>query len=183
MDWSAKFAAALPYREFLEKYGSDVERRRWEEFHQSVSLTDAQRQLLGSFVRDMPVLVMAGTWCGDCVNQCPIFDRFASASACIRVRFVDRDADPELAAALHTCGAARVPAVVFLSEDGQFCGRYGDRTLARYRQLAETLSGAACSTGLADATAAAVVQDWLNEFERVQWMLRTSARLRQKHGD
>ena len=30
---------------------------------------------------------------------------------------------------------------------------------------------------------AAVLQEWLNEFERVQWMLRLSPRLRQKHGD
>jgi hypothetical protein len=29
----------------------------------------------------------------------------------------------------------------------------------------------------------AVTQDWLEVFERAQLMLRTSARLRQKHGD
>jgi len=28
-----------------------------------------------------------------------------------------------------------------------------------------------------------VVQDWLNEFERVQWILRTSGRLRKLHND
>jgi hypothetical protein len=28
-----------------------------------------------------------------------------------------------------------------------------------------------------------VTQDWLNEFERVQWILRLSPRLRQAHGD
>jgi hypothetical protein len=30
---------------------------------------------------------------------------------------------------------------------------------------------------------AAVTQDWLDEFERVQLLLRLSSRLRQKHGD
>ena len=25
--------------------------------------------------------------------------------------------------------------------------------------------------------------EWLNEFERMQWMLRTSGRLRELHGD
>jgi hypothetical protein len=30
---------------------------------------------------------------------------------------------------------------------------------------------------------AATLQDWLDEFERVQLMLRLSTRLRQKHGD
>jgi len=28
-----------------------------------------------------------------------------------------------------------------------------------------------------------VLQEWLDEFERVQWMLRLSPRLRQLHGD
>jgi hypothetical protein len=31
--------------------------------------------------------------------------------------------------------------------------------------------------------AAATLQAWLDEFERVQLILRLSARLRQKHGD
>jgi hypothetical protein len=30
---------------------------------------------------------------------------------------------------------------------------------------------------------AAVVQDWLDEFERIHWIVRLSARLREKHGD
>ena len=46
--------------------------------------------------------------------------------------------------------------------------------------------GASCPTGLVlpgDPLLAQVTQDWLNEFERVQLMLRLSARLRQKYGD
>ena len=29
----------------------------------------------------MKVIVLAGAWCGDCVNQCPILDHFAAATA------------------------------------------------------------------------------------------------------
>jgi len=183
MDYAAKFATGLTYDDFLGKYGSDTERRRWNDFHEQVSLSEEQTSLLGSFVRDMQVLVMAGSWCGDCVSQCPIFDHFAQATDKIQLRFFDRDDNPDLADALQTCGAARVPAVVFLSEDGKFCGRAGDRTLSKYRQMASSLSGAACSTGIADSLTDAVVQDWLEEFERIQWMLRTSGRLRELHGD
>lgn len=183
--YAGAFDAALLYRDFLEKYGTPDHRRRWDEFHASISLTPAQKDLLASFVREMKVVVMAGAWCGDCVSQCPIFEHFAAASPCLKIRYVDRDDSSGLSAELMTCGAARVPAVVFLSEDGQFCGRAGDRTLAKYRSLIRNLGGASCSPGLnvdTDLTAA-VVQDWLNEFERVQWMLRTSSRLRQLHGD
>jgi len=132
------------------------------------------------------VLCLAGAWCGDCVNQCPIFDRFAAVSPRIELRFFDRDAHPELAAELRICGGARVPVLVFLSEDGQEVARYGDRTLSKYRQLVGQLAGASCPTGLVlpeQDLLDAVTGDWLNEFERAQWILRTSARLRQLHGD
>ncbi|MCA8994341.1 MAG: thioredoxin family protein [Planctomycetaceae bacterium] len=185
MDFAQQFEKAQPYAEFLNQYATDDQRTRWENFRSSIELTAEQRELLASFTRDMQVLVLAGTWCGDCVNQCPIFELFAEAAGCIQVRYADRDDNPELAEALMTCGGARVPCVVFLSEDGQFCGRYGDRTLARYRATVAKLQGAACPTGLtpADSVTPAVIQDWLNEFERIQWMLRTSTRLRNLHGD
>ena len=83
-------------------------------------------------------------------------------------------------------GAARVPSVVFLSEDGHVCGRYGDRTLSKYRQMTADFAGAACPTGLGSPERTlldAVVQEWLNEFQRIQLMLRTSARLRKLHND
>jgi thiol-disulfide isomerase/thioredoxin len=183
MNFGDRYSAGLTYDQFLARYASPSDKLRWDDFHRHVALTDAQQALLGNFTREMQVLVMAGAWCGDCVNQCPIFDHFARHNERIQVRYFDRDDNPDLAAALQTCGAARVPAVVFLAEDGAFCGRAGDRTLSKYRQLATALSGAACSTGVADELTAKVVQDWLDEFERIQWMLRTSGRLRQKHGD
>jgi hypothetical protein len=186
MDFSAKFDAGLSYGDFLARYGSDEHRRRWAAVHEAVRLSGAQRELLAGFVREMKVLCLAGAWCGDCANQCPIFDHFSAASPKIQVRYCDRDADAELAETLKICGGSRVPVVVFLSEDGQMVGWYGDRTLARYRQLARDQLGASCPTGITPPDhnlLAAVTQDWLNEFERTQLLLRTSARLRKLHGD
>ncbi len=76
--------------------------------------------------------------------------------------------------------------MVFLSEDYQEIGRYGDRTLSRYRQMMAQMFGPSCASGLVLPTGPelnAIVQDWLNEFERVQSLLRISPRLRQLHGD
>jgi len=59
--------------------------------------------------------------------------------------------------------------------------------LSRYRQLGGQLMGEACSTGIVttgeEEQMGMVVQDWLNEFERIQLMLRLSGRLRRIHGD
>jgi len=186
MDFVAKFDRGLPYRAFLEHHGTEEQRRRWETVREQVQLTEAQKGLLRSFAREMHVLVLAGAWCGDCVNECPIFDRIASENDRIQIRYFDRDEHPDLADGLSICGGKRVPVVVFLSEDGYECGRYGDRTLSRYRQLVGKLTGAACPSGLVAPERTdleSVVQEWLNEFERIQHMLRTSSRLRQIHGD
>jgi hypothetical protein len=185
-DFAAKFEQGLSYELFLERFGTAEHRRRWASLHAVVSLSTAQRELLAGFRRDMKVLCLAGAWCGDCVNQCPIFDHFARATPRILMRYLDRDAEPELAAELRVCGGSRVPVVVFLSEDGLQVSHYGDRTLARYRRLAADQLGPACPTGLVvpdTELTAAVTQEWLNEFERVQLLLRLSPRLRQLHGD
>lgn len=186
MDFAAKFPTGLRYDDFLETHGSNEHRQRWQTLYERVSLSDAQKQLLHGFSRDLNVLCMAGTWCGDCVEQCPIFRHFEQECARITVRYFDRDAHPDLQAELSICGGARVPAIVFLSEDLDPLGRHGDRTLAKYRHMAATQLGPACPTGIGgppDDLLAAVVQDWLNEFERMQLMVRLSPRLRKKHGD
>ena len=186
IDFAAKFSQGLSYEEFLSRHGTDEHRRRWAAVHAAVNLTAAQRELLGGFKRQMQVLCLAGAWCGDCVNQCPIFDHFAQAAPTLAIRYLDRDAHPDLSAALSICGGARVPVLAFLSEDGQMLGWYGDRTISKYRQLAADQLGAACPTGLAvpdQPLLDTVTQDWLNEFERLQLLLRTSPRLRKLHGD
>ena len=116
----------------------------------------------------------------------PIFEHFAGANPRIAIRYFDRDTHADLAGELKICGGARVPVLVFLSEDGFEVMRYGDRTLSRYRKLAADQFGPACPTGLVPPEQHlldAVTQDWVDIFERVQLILRTSSRLRQKHGD
>lgn len=185
-DFAAKFSAGLDYDAFLKAHGTDEHRRRWADFHARVTLTPDQQKLLAGFQREMKVLCLAGAWCGDCVNQCPIFEHFAKVSPKLNVRYFDRDTHPELAAELKVCGGARVPVVVFLSEDDFEVARFGDRTLSKYLQIAKDQLGAACPSGIGappQSLTDAVIQDWVEIFERAQLILRTSARLREKHGD
>jgi hypothetical protein len=185
MNYAAWFAQGLSYADFLARHATPDQQQRWGQVHRQVALTADQKALLGTFRRQVNVLCLAGAWCGDCVNQCPIFDHFAAAAPCIQVRFVDREAAPELTAALRICGGARVPVVLFLSEDFQFCGLYGDRTLSKYRQMAAEQLGAPLLAGPQTPVPllTAEIAEWLAEFERIHWMLRLSPRLRQKHGD
>jgi len=151
----------------------------------STNRTPAQRELLHSFRRDMPVLCLAGAWCGDCINQCPIFQHFAGAAPGITICYLDRDEHADVQRELQINAGNRVPVVVFFSEDGFEVARYGERTLSKYRNMMREQAGG-CPTGVVipdDPLLVQVTQDWLNEFERVQWLLRLSPRLRQIHGD
>jgi hypothetical protein len=280
-DFRMVFQRALPYSGYLQHYGSEEQRARWGAVYDAVTLTNAQKELLKSFRRRMNILCLAGAWCGDCVNACPIFQRFAEACPLITLCFVNRVRDfsevpapapkpgtaedpddirsrplgrilvkwgilsPErvdrallaqeerksrglnvrigdvmtdlgfisaeqrdkalaaqsgygsfevwdvaVAKELSICGAPRVPMFVFLSEDWFECQRLGERTLATYRDKARKklagLEGATCPTGLMAPEKnilAANVAEWLSYVERVQWMLLTSPRLTQKHGE
>src|SRR3954454_14354238 len=148
MDWVSVFAEGLPYASFLDTYATEAQRGRWDGAHARFGLTAGQEALLGGFTRRMPVLCLAGAWCGDCINQCPVFDHFARATPAIELRFLDRDARPEVRDALAINGGHRVPVVVFLSEDFQEVSRYGERCVSVYRKLAADQLGPACPTGL-----------------------------------
>lgn len=285
-DFQTVFTRALPYTEYLQRYATPDQRNKWSAVYDAAKLTDAQHSLLTVFRRKMHVLCLAGAWCGDCVNACPLFQRIAYARRdLIDLRFVHRaqqfdpfgavsapDApksgtaeDPDdirsrpigkilvkwgiltpervekallvqeerkaaglnvrigdvltevgaitteqrdralaaqggyasvdawdvaVANELMICGAPRVPMLVFLSEDWFECGRFGERTLATYRNKAlkklQSAEGASCPTGLfvpeADILAANIAE-WLGHFERIQWMLLTSPRLNRLHGE
>ena len=186
MNLFEKFEIALPYDAFLAKYGSEAHRARWRATYDDAKLSPAQHELLAEFRRITNVLVLAGAWCGDCVRQCPIFSRFAEVSSVLEIRYLDRDEHSDAQRELQVNGGNRVPVVVFFSEDGFEVARYGDRTLSAYRDMMEKQIGIVCASGLAcpgDPLFARVTQDWLDQFERVQWILRLSPRLRQKHGD
>jgi hypothetical protein len=186
IDWSHVFADALPYASFLDQYANSAQRDRWQAMHARFSLTAQQRELLSGFSRRMPVLCLAGTWCGDCINQCPLFVHFANASPQIDLRFLDRDAKSDVRSLLTINGGHRVPVLVFLSEDWFEVTRFGERPLSTYRRLAAEQLGPACPTGLVSPPAealAALTTGWLDEFERSQLILRLSPRLRARYGD
>ena len=180
------FEAGLPYDAYAAT-GNPHQQASWKAIYDQARLTDAQTSMIASWTRTMPVLVSSGVWCGDCVQQCPLMARIAEANPDrVRLRFVDRDAHKALAERIRICDGLRVPTAVFMAEDFAFISVLGDRTLARYRAVAARQLGAACPVPGAPIETdelAATLHGWLDEFERVQLLLRMSARLRQKHGD
>ena len=185
MDLAAAFEAGQDYQSFLQQYATPEQLSRWQATFDAVRLSDSQRQVLSSMSRQVNALCFAGAWCGDCIEQCPIFEHFCQATSCLSIRYIDRDANEEWRDHFRICGAPRVPQLIYMNEDFEFLGWGGDRTLSKYRRMASTQIGAACPVGLSVESELlnSVTQDWLDEFERIHWIVRLSPRLRAKHGD
>src|SRR5882672_12750062 len=172
---SEKFSQALPYAPYLAP-GTPEQQRRWTDVYNAAKLTPAQQQLISGFSREMKILIISGIWCGDCVQQCPVLQKIAESNPnFLNLRLLDRDQHRDLIEQLRINAGDRVPVALFLAEDFELCSIYGDRTLSRYRALARAQLGASCPIGIAPPPAdelAATLKDWLDEFERIQLMLR-----------
>lgn len=181
-----KFDAGLAYARYVETAKAS-ERAGWQAGSERVRLTTAQHSLVAGFTRRLRVLVTSGTWCGDCVAQCPILAAIEAANPeRIAVRFLDRDTHADLAERVKICGGLRVPTVIFANEDSEFLSILGDRTLSRYRAIAAQKLGPSCPLPGAPIPASelsATIQDWVDEFERVHLIVRLSPRLRERHRD
>ena len=181
-----KFSIASDYAAYLAT-GTTEQQRRWTQVYDLATVSPAQTDFISTFVRTLHVLVVSGIWCGDCVQQVPLVQRLADANPSrVKLRILDRDAHKDLSSMLKINGGDRVPVVLLLSEDFEPCATLGDRTLSRYRAIALRQLGASCATGIGGPDVdemKATQQDWLNELERVQLMLRISPRLRMKYGD
>ncbi len=186
----AKHAAGLTYADYLAT-GTDDQQTNWTKIYDQVELNDQQKALVGGFTRKINIIGVSGIWCGDCVQQGPLIQRIAEANptasgGMIDLRWVDRDEHIDLQEKVKINAGNRVPVLVFCAEDFEFVSWFGDRTLTRYRAMAQRNLVAACPLPGAPVPSdelAGTQQDWLDEFERVHLLLRLSGRLRQKYGD
>ncbi len=182
-----KSEVAMTYESYTALADSLGQRATWDQRHAMLELTAAQRELVASFDRDIRVLCLTGTWCGDCALQGAAFQRIAEANPKrIHLRVLQReDEHADLIVPNQINQGFRVPLAWFMAEDFEPASRFGDRTLSRYRAMARKALGDAAPVFApppADPVRA-VLDEVLDEFERVHLMLRLSPRLRELHGD
>jgi hypothetical protein len=181
----AAFRAALQYSDYVRS-GTPDQRDTWSRHHARVQLTGGQRALIGTFTREINILVSSGIWCGDCAAQVPMLDHIAVANPRLHLRLLDRDEHSDFAERIMICGGLRVPTVLFLNEDFEFLSLYGDKSLARMRARAAKLGGAYCDLpGMAvgQDEAAGTLADWVAQVEFAHLIARLSPKLRDRHGD
>ena len=184
----SKFEQGFPYDQFValgQPHGHDGQ---WHQRHRQLELSDAQQALVAGFTRRINVICLTGTWCGDCALQGAAMQRIAEANpAMIQLRFLMRDdTNAEMIVANQLNAGFRVPITYFCAEDFEPVSRIGDRTLSRYRSMARKQLPEGAATVLAPPPAdpvRTVLEEVLDELERVHLLLRMSPRLREAHSD
>lgn len=185
---TSKFQQGVSYAEFVKLAKAEGQHMPWEQRYEQLALDESQAALVGGFTRKMHVLCLTGTWCGDCALQGSAMQRIAEANPdLIDLRFLLRSEEhAELVVNAQINAGFRVPVSWFLAEDFEPVSFFGDRTLSRYRSMARKAIGPEVEHVLPDPPAdpvREVLKEVLDEFERVQLLLRLSGRLREKHGD
>lgn len=183
----SKFDIALPYEAFVALGEAEGMRGPWDERYGRLELTDDQRNLVQSWTRPMKVLCLTGRWCGDCALQGSAMQRIAEANSLIELRFIQRDEEhADIVVPSQINAGFRVPVTWWMSEDGEPVYSFGDRSLSRYRSMAGKQLPPNQNPVLAAPPAdpvREVLNEMIDEFERVHLILRLSPRLRQLHGD
>jgi len=183
-----KLDQGLSYGDFVALGRPEGHDGQWHQRYGQLELLQPQRDLVASFTREMNILCLTGTWCGDCALQGSAIARISEANPeKLKLRFILRsDEHADLIVKSQINAGFRVPVTWFLSEDDQLVSCFGDRTLSRYRSMArKALPPEATATmgPPSENPVREVLQEVLDEFERVQLLLRLSARLREKYGD
>lgn len=178
------FDKALHYDEYV-KTGNLQHQERWKNSEELPIPAELSSIVMG-WKRKMNLLVMSGTWCGDCVRQGPMLKLIQEKFPLINLKFIDNQANPLLQDELKINGANKVPVVVTLSEDFYEIGRFGDMHRSRYLKKLTSELGAACDAGLIRPKFSELEQEimeWVYHLDRHQAILRLSPLLRRRYND
>jgi thiol-disulfide isomerase/thioredoxin len=183
--WISSWEAAKSSNDFL--LGAPIEQiTKWgESFDRAPELTEEQVRRLTGYNRILHVLMVGGTWCGDCSRTAPYLMKITEAAGeKVNFRIIDRDASPKLKDEIRIMGGPRVPVVIFLTEDWLEAGRFSDRTLTVYRSKMAREVGRGVDQGVLSPQARErELSEWVDLFERILIMLRVAPALRKKYGD
>ncbi len=125
IDWPAVFASGMPYEAWLAAAESGEQRGKMEALRTSLSLEAQTVGFLVSLPRTVHVVAIAEDWCGDVVRHVPVLQHLAEVAPRLQVRFISREAHPEIFVRFLTNGGEAIPKFIFLSEAWVECGNWG----------------------------------------------------------
>lgn len=125
IEWKEVFDSGADWEAWLSGAESAEQANRMRERYEVLALPEDCTAALHALTRPVHVIAIAEDWCGDVVRHAPVLARIATEQPLVQVRFISRDAYPEVFTRYLTNGGEAIPKFIFLSADWVECGNWG----------------------------------------------------------
>ena len=102
---------------------------------EDIRITSAEFQKLREFTQKRHFLVLAESWCKDCLMNIPIIAKIAEACVDVSLRIFPRSEFPELTNYFSQLGYSKVPLCWIVDESFNYCGHWMERPKSANRLI------------------------------------------------
>lgn len=133
-------ARALSFASYLEK--SDMNVPTMRENSEDTEIREEDREYFSRLAGRLPegsvtILAISESWCGDCVENVPVFAKVEAEFPFIDLAIVPRDQNLDIMDQFLTDGKRTIPVFVFFDESGEEFGRFIERPPGAHKFMEE----------------------------------------------
>lgn len=125
INWPEVFNSGKTYADWLATPDDPSHVEKIMGFAARVRITELETAWLKALPREVHVLAIAETWCGDVMRHIPVLAALAERAPRLQLRCTSRAAHPDVFARFLTNGGEAIPKFVFLSDKFTECGNWG----------------------------------------------------------
>ena len=143
-DRRAIFESGLDFTAWLNLAEAQPNEDRMRAIYDETTIDETTRSALAAIDREVNVIAIAESWCGDVVRHTPVLMRLAEVNPLIRVRFVAREQHPDFFVRFLTNGGEAIPKFVVCAANFNEVGSWGPMSSTPRLMIAK---GKACGDG------------------------------------
>jgi len=136
-------ARALDFSTYVAK--ADMNGPTMRENFEDTRISEKDREYFDRLAERLPkgavsVLALSESWCGDCVENVPVFAKVAHEYPFLDLLILPRDTNLDIMDRYLTDGKRTIPVFVFFDESGEEFGRFVERPPGAHKFLEEARS-------------------------------------------
>ena len=136
-------ARAMDFPSYLEK--ADMNAPTMRENFEDTRISESDREYFDRLAGRLPkgsvsILALSESWCGDCVENLPVFAKVAHEYPFLELLIVPRDTNLDIMDRYLTEGKRTIPTFVFFDESGEEFGRFIERPPGAHKFMDEARS-------------------------------------------
>ncbi|HHY44883.1 MAG TPA: thioredoxin family protein [Firmicutes bacterium] len=136
-------ARALDFASYVQK--ADMNAPTMKENFEDTRISEKDREYFDRLAARLPkgavsVLALSESWCGDCVENVPVFAKVAQEYPFLELLIVPRDTNMDIMDRYLTNGKPTIPVFVFFDESGEEFGRFVERPPGAHKFMEEARS-------------------------------------------